>query len=762
MFETLWICCCLGASVPSLESGPKPLDVPHFPSRLHAFVWRNWSLVDPERMASTLGAETKDILRIGRSMGLQGPAQISEDAWRRSYITILRRNWHLLSTEQLLELLGWTAEELSYCLREDDFLFIKLGSLKPSCERLCYEPPSKEQEKRAAAIAHLLEDTFPDGAGLPKEPLFGFLTSLNKPVKKRAENPIDSLFSPRYCYSYFALYGDPLLDLSLDPYPDPYLERLAASGANGVWLQAVLYRLVPFPWDLSLSEGYEQRLENLKALVQRASKKGVGIYLYLNEPRAMPLSFFEKYPELKGVTLGDHAALCTSHPEVQAYLVQGIRRVAEAVPDLAGFFSITASENPTNCWSHNKGGECQRCAPRGPAEVIAEVNALFRKGIDQAGTQAELIAWDWGWGDDWAPAAIRSLPKNVSFMSVSEWSIPIQRGGVPSVVGEYSISEIGPGPRATRHWGIAREHGLKTLAKIQANNTWELSSVPYIPAVKNVAQHISRLRDAQVKGLMLGWTLGGHPSPNLEVVAEMGRVEKPSVEQALEVVAQQRAGQQMASALVAYWTRCSEAFSQYPYHIGTVYNGPQHMGPANLLYATRTGYRATMVGLPYDDLKSWRSVYPPEIFAQQFDTMGKGFQEAVDALKEAMAQIQSQGNFTEDHLDHLLQEIRIGSACSLHFRSVANQVRFVLFRDQILDTKEASTSRLELIQNIERVLRDERDAACSLYKLQCLDSRLGFEASNQYFFVPMDLAEKVLNCTHLLETWLPQVASENP
>ena len=42
-----------------------------------------------------------------------------------------------------------------------------------------------------------------------------------------------SAFSPRYCYSYFALYGDPLLDPALDPYPDGYLARLAASGVTG-------------------------------------------------------------------------------------------------------------------------------------------------------------------------------------------------------------------------------------------------------------------------------------------------------------------------------------------------------------------------------------------------------------------------------------------------------------------------------------------------------------------------------------------------
>ena len=36
-------------------SAPKPVSFPHFPSRLHAFVWRNWPLVTPERMARAVG-----------------------------------------------------------------------------------------------------------------------------------------------------------------------------------------------------------------------------------------------------------------------------------------------------------------------------------------------------------------------------------------------------------------------------------------------------------------------------------------------------------------------------------------------------------------------------------------------------------------------------------------------------------------------------------------------------------------------------------
>ena len=79
-----------------------------------------------------------------------------------------------------------------------------------------------------------------------------------------------------------------------------------------------------------------------------------------------------------------------------------------------------------------------------------------------------------------------------------------------------------PRRAGARRWELARARGLRTVAKVQCGNTWELSAVPYIPAVANVARHAANLRGLGVNGLMLGWTLGGYPSPNLEVVAEIG------------------------------------------------------------------------------------------------------------------------------------------------------------------------------------------------------------------------------------------------
>jgi hypothetical protein len=59
------------------------------------------------------------------------------------------------------------------------------------------------------------------------------------------------------------------------------------------------------------------------------------------------------------------------------------------------------------------------------------------------------------------------------------------------------------------------------------------------------------------------------------------------------------------------------------------------------------------------------------------------------------------------------------------------------------------------IKMIRETAADELQLARRLYSLSKNDSRIGFEASNQYHYLPLDLVEKVVNCQYVLKDWLP-------
>ena len=732
----------------------------HFPSRLHAFVWRNWESVMLERMAKTVGTTPRNIRQLGLSMGLPEKVARVAEFKARGYVTIIRHNWHLLPYEQLLTLLDWDIKTLNFHLNEDDFLFIKLGNFKPVCEPIRYVEPDAATKRRCAEIRSVVTAHFGNELNHPGQPRFDFVRSLSqleKTAKPSASSggPDDQL---RFLYSYFALYGDPLSNPDLDPFPDGLLQRLSASGVNGIWMQALLRQISPptknFP---EFGNGFETRIKNLRKLVERANRQGIKLYLYISEPRSMPPEFFKNREPLKGLTLRGFHMMCTSTPEVREWVADSLAYVFKEVPGLGGVFTISKCENPTSCYSDcvaNDASNCPRCSKRTGPEVIAEINNTIATGVWRGNPDAKVIIWDWIWPDEWIEPIVRELPRNAYLMTVSEWDKPIVRGGVASKVNEYSLSAVGPSERAQYRWSLARKYGLKTSAKVQVNTTWELSTLPYLPVMNLVAQHCENLTRENVNSLMLSWSLGGCPSPNLKLVKLFSLKPPPTVNAALAQVATECYGAEAAPDILEAWSKFSDVFTAYPFNPTTLYFCPVQLGPANLLYPVPTGYAATMVGYPYDDLKSWVTIYPVDVFASQFETMVSGWQPGLAAFERAVGKTKTKVQTANAKTDFGLAE-----AAYLHLKSVANQVQFTKARNALGDTALRANQGQNNLNIMRSVAAEEIKLAQRLYQLAKADSRIGFEASNQYHYLPLDLVEKVVNCEYLLQDPLPGLSN---
>lgn len=190
----------------------------------------------------------------------------------------------------------------------------------------------------------------------------------------------------------------------------------------------------------------------------------------------------------------------------------------------------------------------------------------------------------------------------------------------------------------------------------------------------------------------------------------------------------------------------SDAFRQYPFNISVIYTSPVQCGPANPLHAKKTGYQATMWGLPYDALDHWRGPYPREVFAQQFEKVAAGWRQGLAEMEKAVADAPKERS-KEAHTDLVLAR-----AAAVHFQSVANQARFIIARDALAQPKELTPdANAKHRSEIARLLEAEIALAREHYTLVQQDSRIGFEPSCQYFFLPLDLVEKVINCRWLLE-----------
>jgi hypothetical protein len=256
---------------------------------------------------------------------------------------------------------------------------------------------------------------------------------------------------------------------------------------------------------------------------------------------------------------------------------------------------------------------------------------------------------------------------------------------------------------------------------------------------------------------MLSWTLGGYPSPNLEIaqaVYDAKEVPKDElIETVLQNMAEKRYGIAGAAEVRAAWSELSKAFSEFPHHILVLYSGPHTSGPANLLYAKSTGYRATMVCFPYDDVEHWRGCYPTETLGSQFRKVADGWQEGIKYLEKAVAVAPN------DQKETVTEEFTFARMAGLHFAAAANQIEYYLARnalakDQNLDTnspeKLSPEQRAEFKKQLRKAITAELATARAALKCARADSHIGYEASNHYFYIPQDLAEKIINCRDLL------------
>lgn len=83
--------------------------------------------------------------------------------------------------------------------------------------------------------------------------------------------------------------------------------------------------------------------------------------------------------------------------------------------------------------------------------------------------------------------------------------------------------------------------------------------------------------------------------------------------------------------------------------------------------------------------------------------------------------------------------MNVAEAAYCHFRSTYLQIRFVRLRN-------AGDK-----QTILRILNEEIELAGRLFEVVMRDSRIGFEASNHYYYTIADLKEKILNCEFIID-----------
>ena len=675
------------------------------PTAWQTVIFRNYGYVRCRRLAAILGCDEETVRLEAARMGISDCGYF-EEFEERGYITLIRNNWYLLPYEQLMVLLDFDEARLDFVLERDDFLAIKLGAFKPECAPVSYSPLTDEQktatERMACRIAAY-------DAQANVRPFDFFAGTECAPSVIEADGK-------RIVHGYLSPCGDVFATDCEDTLPDDLLARYRAVGINGIWLHGQLSTLSPYPFAPYLAEGYETRRNNLNRLIARCAEYGIAVYLYMNEPRALPREVWEQNAHV----IGDKrfGSLCMERPEGRDYLYHAVRGLCEACPDLGGIFTITMSENATHC-NYGKTTECPVCKNIPAEKSASDVNNIMARAMHDGGCRGELIANLWGWSPfmDWSEEQIyhgvELLDKDVAVCCVSEYDLAIEKGGVTSRIIDYSISNPGPSEITAKTFAAARKSGHKVYSKIQASNSWECSAVPYLPVFDLVYEHLENLRDHGVKDHFLTWTLGGYPSPAIEIASRFGDGFT------LDGWYRDTFGDQAEAVHEGVAALC-EAFRAYPFSIKVVYNSPKNIGPANLWEIEAEEKRSTMVCYAYDDMETWMNPYPYEVYVSQWETLLAGWEKGIELLGRV------------PQTDAVAAVLRYAKAAYCHFLT------------DLLQTRFAKAKRDGDAACMAQLCDRERDNAETLLDLMKKDAKIGFEASNHYSYTERNLIEKIL------------------
>lgn len=688
-----------------------------FPARWQAVIFRNYGLVPAKTLAAILETTESVVLVEAERLGLKRLPQC-ENFVGQGYITIIRGNWDLLPYGQLKTLVGLTDKEFEFAIKEEDFLFVKLGFYKPYAEKVTYAPLTKEQLKRTAAIRRTVEKYVNENYRY-----FGFLRDIKPAPYKPVKHKYD-----RMIHGYLTSCGDVFKKDCESHLSDALLSRYAALGVTEIFIHGVLSALSPYPFKPALADGYEVRRKNLAHLTERAAAYGIKIILYLNEPRGLPVEDFKNFPHLLGTVESGYGALCFEQKEVQKYLYEAVKDLLKSVPELGGIMMITMSENLTHCRSKSI-CTCERCKNVSPEQSASSVLNVAARAVKDAGTHAKLIAnlWGWsafmGWTTEQLERGIKLLDEDIELLTVSEYDKEIEKGGVKNRIIDYSVSNPGPSGSALVAINLAKKYHRKIYAKIQTGCSWELSCVPYLPAYDLIAKHVNNLKKIGVNDLMLTWTLGGYPSPCMSLVRDISGGISLGKFYAREY------GENAGAMKKAVKTLC-KGFKEYPFDVNALYYSPKNLGVANLWSLTRDERESAMVSYSFDDYEKWVAVYGYDVYVSQMKKVIRAFKKSLKIMNDEIV-----------NLDEKVEEAK---------RYVAVAINH--YEADVLQTKYARIKRESPVkaESLSRIIKKEKQLAKELIELAAKDSKIGYETSNHYFYTQNSLLEKIVNSEVLL------------
>ncbi|MCP4642211.1 MAG: hypothetical protein GY851_17335 [bacterium] len=559
---------------------------------------------------------------------------------------------------------------------------------------------------------------------------------------------------------------DELLD-DMDYYPDGYLNRLAHDGVNGLWLTIEFKDLCKTSLLPNASPDRDRRLEKLRKTVAKCQRYGIKVFLFTIEPYYMMADnpLLQAHPELGGAKFGESGRLfCPFSDAAQTYLREALHSIFSEVPGLGGLINISYGEAPTTCLSEADADwriDCPICSTKEPWEIHSAALSAMERGMHEAAPDAKLISWLYAAehrpGAGFEPLAdmARHTPPGVIVQYNFESGGSKRQLGRERHASDYWLSYVGPSEAFRIIADALGDDAAGLSAKIQACNSHEVASVPYIPVPGQLFGKYRAMRDLNVATVMQCWYFGNLPSVMNRAAASALPFAKDdlSEDEFLLDLARRDWMPDDVPQVVKAWRLFAEAYDNYPLTNAFQFYGPMHdgvvwplhlqpvqrvLGPTWRLDYPMSGDR---IGECFSGTHTYSEVL--ELCRNMCETWNRGL-EVLRVLKPRYAREPER-----------LMDISVAEALGIQFRSGHNILRFYDLREQLLyGPAEARSTTLQVLRAI---VDEEIKNSTDLAGLCEGNAFLGFHSEAEgYKYLPAKLHWRAKLLRRLLDTEFPE------
>ncbi len=521
----------------------------------------------------------------------------------------------------------------------------------------------------------------------------------------------DPVFTPRMIHSGWAQ----------DTFPDSHLDAISHAGFDNILLFVTGVNKTTY--------GYL----DFNDLIHRAERYGLGVYFYsyLNsfkhpdDPDAEDFfdanfgSVFKNSPKAKGIILvGESCAFPSRDPRCSSVGADG--RVIRP-----GFFP--ADDYPD--WLNMVKGAVRKYAP-----------------------QADVVFWTYNWGNSPVEerlALLRKLPSDVSIEVTFEMFEQIQYPNHTMKVPDYTITFPGPGYYFCSE---AEELSKRKLPLYTISNTagctWDCGVMPYMPVPQQFFKRFRSMLDAHEKwnltGIMDGHHYGWFPNPVVECARWCFNTRNVTPEVILEKIAIRDFGKEAAPLVLDAWQHWSDAMASFTPGFDDQC-GPLRIGPSYpfIFYPVLYPFAEQNMHFPfpahaYRGERILNTLYKVEqVPGHTF--IGRRLREDLKILPNALALWEEGEKIMDEALKKVPERKReeailqagVGKFYTHTLRTMLGIKKWYLANRKLEVTESFEEANL-LLDEMENILKEERQNVLETIPLVENDSRLGWEPTMEY------------------------------